>query len=268
MYESLLPILATSRVNALGTITSTFYFNPSTNLPIETLLLSVWIFILITEPNQLSSNLSCGQNQEIYHTIIMPTIGKGQKAALQEAFDAVVTLLPTSLRTQLILIGGTSLIILGNDRRTEDVDFAVSTAALNAFVEAASMDARFSKGSIEDWHYTCVEEGANGLSVQIEFLEIGGGFVPDIRVVKAAGQGFRAGVGELVCMKVSAYASRGEENDLEDFRFLLDKVKETGEGFEGQLIEEEYWEDIQMTLEDCTTKHKGILAEFKAKVEC
>ncbi len=141
----------------------------------------------------------------------------GSKAALLEAYAVTVSLLPSSLRAEFPVIGGASLVILGSKRKTEDVDFAVSPAALFAFEEAACNHSRFSKGAVAEWTYSCQGEGIEEVKVSLEFLQMGGDFAPNIKVVKPVGEGFRAGMGELVRMKANAYTARGEDKDLEDF---------------------------------------------------
>ena len=169
----------------------------------------------------------------------MSNIGLGQKAALSEAYTAAVSLLPLSLRAEFLVIGGASLILLGSERKTEDVDFAVSATALNAFEEAATTDPRFSKGAVANWTYSCQGEGIKDIKVPLEFLQMGGGFAPKISIVKPVGEGFRGSMGELLRMKGNTYMSRGEVNDRKDFCFLLEKMEETEEGFEGVELEEE-----------------------------
>ncbi|MCJ1249906.1 hypothetical protein MMC30_007132 [Trapelia coarctata] len=196
----------------------------------------------------------------------MAPIGKGQKAALLEAYAAAVLLLPSSLRAEFPVIGGTSLLIVGGDRKTEDVDFAVSTAALSAFVEAATNDPRFSEGAVADWTYTCQGEGLADVTVPLEFLQMDGGFAPKIKVVKrVVGGGFRAGLGELAKMKANTYMARDGEQDLEDFGFLLKKMDETAEGFEGVDLEEEDLESMKATATDCGGKHSDLLKKLLEK---
>ncbi|KAI9869201.1 MAG: hypothetical protein M1830_005439 [Pleopsidium flavum] len=195
----------------------------------------------------------------------MPAIGPGQKAALSEAYAASVSLLPFSLRGEFLVIGGSSLVILGSKRNTEDVDFAVSAAALFAFEEAAHNDPRFSKGAVAEWTYSCQGEGIKDVKVPLEFLQMGGGFAPSIKVVKPVGEGFRAGMGELVRMKANTYMARGEDKDLEDFCFLLDKMKETGEGFEGVELEDEDLESMEATAADCGRRHSDLFKELFGK---
>lgn len=189
----------------------------------------------------------------------MPEIGRGQKAALLEAYTATVSLLPSSLRTEFPIIGGTALIILGSTRISVDVDFAVSATALIAFSIAAANDPRFLKGAVDDWTYICQGEGIHDINVPLEFLQMDGGFVPSIKVVKPAGEGFRASLGELARMKANAYAARDDVKDRDDFEFLLRKMEETAEGFEGVELQEEDLENIEAAAVDCSSKPVNLL---------
>lgn len=196
----------------------------------------------------------------------MAPIGAGQKAALLEAYTATISLLPLSLQAEFLVVGGTSLLLVGSHRKTADVDFAVSTAALYAFIEAASNDARFSKGAVEDWTYTCQGIAIADLTVPLEFLELNGDFAPNIKVVRPVeGGGYRAGLGELARMKASAYMAREKLQDLEDFVFLLERMEETAEGFEGVELEEQDLENIKATLAECERKYSDILNKLLEK---
>ena len=144
-----------------------------------------------------------------------------------------MSILPRSLRPNFPVVRGASLAILGSLRKTEDADFAVFAAALASLEEAPSKDVRFAKGNVANWTYTCHGQGIRDIKVPLEFLEMGGGFNPKIKVVKSVGQGFRAGIGELAKMKANTYEARAEDKDVEDLVFLLDKMAQTGEGFEG-----------------------------------
>ncbi|MCJ1431686.1 hypothetical protein MMC27_001041 [Xylographa pallens] len=175
----------------------------------------------------------------------MSVIGLGQKAALLEAYVVTVSLLPPPLRAEFPIIGGASLVMLGSQRRTEDADFAVSAAALMEFEEAASNDPRFSKGNVADWTYSCQGKG-----------------IEEVKVVKMVGEGFRAGMGELVRMKANTYTARGEQKDVEDVGFLLDKMEETGEGFEGVELEEEDLENLEAAAADSGERHSDLLKEL------
>jgi hypothetical protein len=130
----------------------------------------------------------------------MARIGTGQTTALFEAFSAAVALLPQKLCNGLILVGGTSLLYLGSDRKTEDVDIAITVPTLHAFHAATFHDPRFKKGQLKIGN----TPQASGTIVRFEFLFQGGGFAPIIRAAReiVAGSGMRAGLGELTIMKV------------------------------------------------------------------
>jgi len=164
----------------------------------------------------------------------MASIGPGMKAAILETFHSAVSLIPEDLRGGFVLVGGGALLMIGGNRKTEDIDFAVTAPALHAFFEAAANDSRFKKGPSDNWEY----ESSNDLIVPIEFLSQGGGFAPLIRVTKEVGSngGVRAGLGELALMKAKSWLGRGEEKDLNDFRFLLTKMDEEGENFKDMVF--------------------------------
>lgn len=194
----------------------------------------------------------------------VPDIGPGQKGAFLEAFRATVSLVPPHLRNELILIGGTSLLSLGGTRRTEDVDIAVTAAALHAFHGAALADPRFKKGAVDDWEYT----SRSGIVVPLEFLAQGTGFVPVIRQAREidGGGGMRAGLGELAVMKARTWRARDWDSDLEDWKFLLGKMREVGEGFgELRLGDGEDGGDLEAlttTAEDAGSAYKALLWEI------
>lgn len=168
----------------------------------------------------------------------MSIIGAGQKAALLEAFHSAAALMPENLRQDFVLVGGTSLLSLGGNRKTEDVDIAVTVPSLHAFFAAAANDSRFKKGSMDNWEYTSTDE----IIVPFEFLIQGGGFAPVIRAAKevdsggGGGGGVRAGLGELALMKARSWLGRDDDKDLEDFKFLLAKMDEAGVSFGEMLL--------------------------------
>ena len=52
---------------------------------------------------------------------------------------------------------------------------------------------------VRDYHWPGLQE----VKVSLEFLQMGSGFVPNIKAVKLVGEGIRAGIGELVRMKAN-----------------------------------------------------------------
>jgi len=170
----------------------------------------------------------------------MDTIGVNLKAVLLEAFAAATELLPSTLREKFVLIGGTSMLSLGGSRKTEDVDIAVTAETLDAFQEAAILDPRFSQDVMLSWTYTGNTPETRGITVTLEFLAMGGGFVPEIRAARPiALGGFRAGLAELIVMKARTLDSRDEARDARDLRFLLEKMEGSDENFRDVELEEE-----------------------------
>ena len=94
----------------------------------------------------------------------MSIISAGQKAALLEAFHSATALMPETLRSDFVLVGGTALLSLGGNRKTEDVDVAVTVPSLHSFYAAAANDSRFNKGSMDN----------DGIIMPFEFLIQGG----------------------------------------------------------------------------------------------
>ena len=186
----------------------------------------------------------------------------GLRRALQEAVEAITQLVAAELRAQMPVVGGAALLLLGGTRRTNDVDFAVTTASLASFEASAATDARFVKGSVADWTYVCRGAGIEDLNVPIEFLLMGGGFVPVIRHVVPLVHGFRAAVGELARMKANAWAARESDQDLHDFAFLLACMDASGEAFADVALDADDNEDMTLTAEACGGSVPGLLRKW------
>ena len=132
------------------------------------------------------------------------------------------------------------MLSLGGSRKTEDVDIAVTAETLDAFQEAAILDPRFSQDVMLSWTYTGNTPETRGITVTLEFLAMGGGFVPEIRAARPiALGGFRAGLAELIVMKARTLDSRDEARDARDLRFLLEKMEGSDENFRDVELEEE-----------------------------
>ena len=131
-------------------------------------------------------------------------IGKGLKLALLEAFSAAASLLPDAYAKEFVLVGGTALLYLGSTRTTGDVDFLITAQSLNAFEAAAKNDSRFSKDSMEQWHFT---SSAIGITIAFEFLAAGGGgFVSASKDPQPTSLGgFIPSLEELAVMKARAF---------------------------------------------------------------
>lgn len=189
----------------------------------------------------------------------MSSIGSVAKAALFEAYAAAVQLLPFDLRGDFVLIGGTSMLVLGGDRKTDDVDIVATPESLNAFEEAAATDARFAQDAVSTWYYACTAPDTTGILVQLEFLAMGGGHAPMIRAARPALGGFRAGLGELALMKAITLDSRGEQKDIRDLRFVLEKMEESDESFASVEMEAEDLEILKAGVAELGGRYPVLL---------
>ena len=83
-----------------------------------------------------------------------------------------------------------------------------------------------------------------------------------------AGGGVRAGLGELAIMKARTWLARNDKKDLEDFRFLITKMHELGEGFGGVVLavgdgkEMGDLEALKTVGEDAGGRHEALLLEI------
>lgn len=120
-------------------------------------------------------------------------IAPNEKAAKLEAFHAALEIIQEEYRGSFVLVGGTSLgpLTLGGNRKTADVDIAVTAEALHAFFEAAENDPRFTKDFSDNWEY----KSSFDTTVPFEFLIQGGGFVPILRNVERFGSNGGPSVG-------------------------------------------------------------------------
>jgi Nucleotidyl transferase AbiEii toxin, Type IV TA system len=102
----------------------------------------------------------------------MARIGAGQKAALFETFSAAVALLPQNLRNGLILVGGTSLLYLGSDRKTEDVDIAITapTSTVSTPPLSTIPDSRKGQLKIGNTPQAAASSSASSFSSKAEVL--------------------------------------------------------------------------------------------------
>ncbi|KAI9773523.1 MAG: hypothetical protein M1839_002059 [Geoglossum umbratile] len=189
-------------------------------------------------------------------------IGPGEKTLLLETFATATSLLPAELREKFVLVGGASMLVLGGDRKTEDVDIVVTAEALHAFEEAAALNPRFRKSVVQSWTYTSTTPEIEGLCATIEFLGMGGGFAPEIRAARPALGGFRAGLAELILMKAQAQDARDEYRDYVDICFLLDKMEVSEESFQGIAMEDEDLEILKDVVGGLGGRYPALLSSL------
>jgi len=165
----------------------------------------------------------------VYHQPSMPSstrqISPIEKAALLECFQEATRLVPPELRPQFILIGGAASIAYSSCLWTEDVDVAASPEAIFCFLEAVRQGAR--KFKICPCH-TIEFDSRLEIIVKLEFLELGGSFVESIVASEPFQEGFLASPADLLLLRAVTVVDRGEDGDVEDFKWLLALMAKKG----------------------------------------
>lgn len=67
-----------------------------------------------------------------------------------------------------------------------------------------------------------------GFEVKMELLELGGSFVESITTSVPFSDGLVASVVDLLLLRAVTVADRGNKRDVEDFKWLLEQMYETG----------------------------------------
>ena len=129
---------------------------------------------------------------------------------MKEAMTAASELVAEADRHSFLVIGGPAMIRYGSERTTRDVDIET----LGMFTEKARMDHRFREGPDGSWTCKCREEGIEGFDVPLEFLEIGGGFIPKLHGMMKSGPVCVASLADMVLMKALTYQDRAETKAL------------------------------------------------------
>lgn len=151
------------------------------------------------------------------------------RAILLEASVVATSFIPQHLRDRhFVIIGGTALVLYGSGIPTRDGDILCNNETVIAFHEAASRDPRFIYNpSDSTWEFL----STIGLTVPLEFVIAGGGFVSPLRSVRRFRGCILAGFGDLTVMKAQAFANRGTDHDHEGFQFALRKMRDVGDTF-------------------------------------
>ncbi|KAL8798474.1 MAG: hypothetical protein Q9182_006628 [Xanthomendoza sp. 2 TL-2023] len=148
--------------------------------------------------------------------------------AVLNAFHAACDLLPRNLRRSLVLIGGAATIAHGMvSRKTKDADIVTSVAALaildNCINNRQGGFHKDSDGAIM-WEQRDPVDGQS-FFVTVEFLQIGGPFLPRLPEVIGFGEGCVATLPELVRLRCETVVARGDDGDDNDLRLLLKAAK-------------------------------------------
>ncbi len=96
------------------------------------------------------------------------------------------------------------MLALGGNRRTIDVDIVVILKTLSTFIEAAQEDPRVVESPVVTWTYHCQAEATRGISMDLEFLAVDGGFLPKLHERRSVLEGYGAGPGGLQDEKAKA----------------------------------------------------------------
>ena len=132
------------------------------------------------------------------------------KRLLIETMTAASELISEDIRKDFLVIGGAALARYGSPRNTQDVDIAITPQTLGVFWDRAESDPRFSMHPDGRWVYTCQGTGVKGVAVEIEFLRIGGEFVPKLRGMTKFDSIWIASLPDIAIMK-----ARSEEHTSE-----------------------------------------------------
>ena len=150
-----------------------------------------------------------------------------QQAQLS-AYEAACQFVPRNLRHNFILLGGVATIVHGgSSRKAKDVDILVDTTCLALMVEAINLgQGGFGKDTDGSYFWEArVVNPAWTFRVTVEFVELGGPFLP--RVPSAVGfqNGFVANLPELLRFRCETVLNRGDEKDFGDLQLLLKLMK-------------------------------------------
>ena len=155
--------------------------------------------------------------------------------AVMEAARAIWGLVGEEHIENFAVVGGVALLFHGGNVWTHDIDVAINAQSLNAFIEAAKGDERFTC-TAEVWEYRSSE----GIMVEIEFLDKDGtgGYLPRVRGYSLIDGVPVATLADLALGKGVAWVDRCEAKDLNGLEFAIERMVDNGMDFRGIGIEE------------------------------
>ncbi|KAL1303887.1 hypothetical protein AAFC00_000341 [Neodothiora populina] len=167
-----------------------------------------------------------------------------------DAYAAACNLMPPDLLRAFILIGGAATIAQGSpERKTEDINIAVSPDALVAFVSLAdNRRGGFARHNDESFTWDVTAQGKVSFQIPIELLLIPGPFVPRSLSVDKFRSGFVATIQELVRLRMSSLVGRGDDKDYRDLQLLL-PMAETRGILLPDIVDEEEFGDMMAAVE-------------------
>lgn len=157
-------------------------------------------------------------------TSIMSSLLSPLQQGCLDAYAAACNLMPPDPLHAFILIGGAATIAQGApERRTKDVNIAVSLEALVFFWSVAdNRRGGFCRNaSDESFTWDVMVQGTVSFQVGIELAQMPGSFVSRSLSGDRFRSGFVATISELVRLRASTLVGRGDEVDYTDFGLLL-----------------------------------------------
>ncbi|KAH0369502.1 hypothetical protein KCU65_g3253, partial [Aureobasidium melanogenum] len=154
------------------------------------------------------------------------TITPRMKDGLLDCFDSASQLLPAALRKEFVLVGSAASLHHGSKFYTSDLDIAASAAAHQALMNAIGSGA--SNFSIDAVDLSISYQSPKIGQIIVEILGLGAEFVDGIAHILQVKNGFVASVPDLLRLWSATVADRGEDGDLLDFRWLIQRCFEIG----------------------------------------
>lgn len=150
-----------------------------------------------------------------------------------EAARAVWGLIGGAYVGKFAVVGGAALLLHGSTIQTSDVDVGITGESLNAFEQAARLDHRFTEYAT-GWEFAT----SFGFSVHIDFIQIGGLILHQLRGYCLDSEVPVATLTDLALSKGIAWVDRLENKDLQGLLYAVEQMKVKGQNFR-RLSEEQ-----------------------------
>ena len=150
-----------------------------------------------------------------------------QQAQLS-AYEAACHFVPRNLRHNFILIGGVATIAHGgSSRKAKDVDIITDVTCLDLMMQTIKLgQGGFGMDTDESYFWEArVANPAWDFKVTVEFIQLGGPFLPRVSSVVEFRNGFVANLPELLRFRCEVVLNRGDEKDHGDLQLLLKLMK-------------------------------------------
>ncbi|KAL9109255.1 MAG: hypothetical protein Q9227_006010 [Pyrenula ochraceoflavens] len=159
--------------------------------------------------------------------------------ALIECFRATTRLVRPELRRQLVLVGGVASIAHSSNFKTEDVDVAAPSSLLIDIWKGISSGGAHSFSLEPDGRIAF--DAPQGFIVHLDLIEIGEGCIELVNAAEPFHEGSVASMSELLRLRAVTVVDRGSDGDVDDFRWLLSRVAESGQLLPGYGKDDLEW---------------------------